>query len=258
MPRAPRATAESGFYHVILRGNGKQIIFEDDADRRAFLELLAKRAGDAGIHVLAWCLMENHVHLVLEDPTQALSEMMQRLSGDYAQRFNRKSGRVGHVFESRFKSCPVENEAYLLQAIRYVHDNPANAGICPAAEYPWSSYREYVGSAEIADTRLVLDMLGGAEGFIAYSHPEQRRAYRFDRRARVSDDEMGDVARIALGELPTHEVRALPKAERDQRLLDLRDVGLSVKQIERLTGIGTCTITRVTNKLRRTRADRAE
>ncbi len=258
MPRAPRAIAESGFYHVILRGNGKQIIFEDDADRRAFLDLLAKRAGDAGIHVLAWCLMENHVHLVLEDPTQTLSEMMQRLSGDYAQRFNRKSGRVGHVFENRFKSCPIENEAYLLQAIRYVHDNPENAGICPAAEYPWSSYHEYVGQAEIADTRLVLEMLGGAEGFGAYSQAEQRRAYRFDRRARVPDDEMVDVARLALGELPVHEVKALPKAERDQRLLDLRDIGLSVKQIERLTGIGTCTISRVTNKLRRMRADRAK
>ena len=110
MPRAPRAIAESGFYHVILRGNGKQIIFEDDADRRAFLDLLAKRAADAGIRILAWCLMENHVHLVLEDPTQTLSEMMRRLSGDYAQRFNRKSGRVGHVFEHRFKSCPIENE----------------------------------------------------------------------------------------------------------------------------------------------------
>ncbi len=258
MPRAPRATAESGFYHVILRGNGRQIIFEDDADRRAFLELLVKRAEDAGIHVLAWCLMENHVHLVLEDPAQALSEMMQRLSGGYAQRFNRKSGRVGHVFENRFKSCPIENEAYLLQAIRYVHDNPENAGICPAAEYPWSSYREYVGSSEIANTSLVLDMLGGAEGFAAYSQPEQRRTYRFDRRARVPEDEMGDVARLALGELPAHEVKALPKAERGQRLLDLRDVGLSVKQIERLTGIGTCTISRVTNKLRRMRVDQAE
>lgn len=258
MPRAPRAIAESGFYHVILRGNGKQIIFEDDADRRAFLVLLAKRAGDAGINVLAWCLMENHVHLVLEDPTQTLSEMMQRLSGDYAQRFNRKTGRVGHVFENRFKGCPIETEAYLLQAIRYVHDNPENAGICPAAEYPWSSYREYVGPAEIADTRLVLDMLGGAEGFVAYSQPGQRRTYRFDRRARVPEDEMGVVARLALGELPAHEVKALPKVERDQRLLDLRDVGLSVKQIGRLTGIGTCTISRVTNKLRRTRANRAE
>ena len=258
MPRAPRATAESGFYHVILRGNGKQMIFEDDADRRVFLELLAQKTGDAGIHVLAWCLMENHVHLVLEDPARELSEMMQRLSGDYAQRFNRKSGRVGHVFESRFKSCPIENEAYLLQAIRYVHDNPENAGICPAAEYPWSSYHEYVGSAEVADTRLVLDMLDGTEGFVAYSQPEQRRTYRFDRRSRVPEDAMGDVARLALGELPAHEVKALPKAERDQRLLDLRDAGLSVKQIERLTGIGTCTISRVTNKLRRARANQAE
>ncbi len=258
MPRAPRAIAESGFYHVILRGNGRQIIFEDDADRRVFLELLARRTGDAGICVLAWCLMDNHVHMVLEDPAQGLSEMMQRLSGDYAQRFNRKSGRVGHVFENRFKSCAIESDAYLLQAIRYVHDNPENAGICPAAEYPWSSYHEYMGLGGISDTSLALDMLGGVEGFVAFSDSEQRRTYRFDRRARVSEEEVGKVARLALGDLPAHEVKALPKTERDQRLLDLREIGLSVKQIERLTGIGTCTISRVTNKLRRTSAGRAE
>ena len=248
MPRAPRAIAESGFYHVILRGNGKQIIFEDDADRRAFLDLLAKRAADAGIRILAWCLMENHVHLVLEDPTQMLSEMMLRLSGDYAQRFNRESGRVGHVFENRFKSCPIENETYLLQAIRYVHDNPANAGVCPAAEYPWSSYREYVGPAEIADTRLVLDMLGGPEGFIAYSQPGQRRTYRFDRRSRVPEGEASEVARLVLGELPAHEVKTLPKVARNEALQEMRNMGLSVRQIERLTGVGHGTISRVTQK----------
>ena len=151
-----------------------------------------------------------------------------------------------------------QSDAYLLQAIRYVHDNPENAGICSAAEYPWSSYHEYVGPGEISDTSLALDMLGGIEGFVAFSHPEQRRTYRFDRRARVPDEEVSKVARLALGDLPAHEVKALPKTERDQRLLDLREVGLSVKQIERLTGIGTCTISRVTNKLRRTRAGRAE
>ena len=142
MPRAPRVIAESGFYHVILRGNGRQLIFEDNADRRVFLDLLARRAADAGISILAWCLMENHVHLVLEDPTQSLSEMMQRLSGDYAQRFNRRTGHVGRVFENRFKSSAIDSEAYLLQAVRYVHDNPDKAGICPAHEYPWSSYHE--------------------------------------------------------------------------------------------------------------------
>ena len=248
MPRAPRAIAESGFYHVILRGNGRQLIFEDDADRRAFLDLLARRAADAGVSVLAWCLMDNHVHLVLEDPTQSLSGMMQRLSGDYAQRFNRRTGHVGHVFENRFKSCAIESETYLLQAVRYVHDNPDNAGICPACEYPWSSYHKYVGPPEIADTHLVLDMLGGADGFVAYSQPEVRRSYRFDRRARVPEDEASEVARLALGELPVHEVRALPKAERNRALQELRGMGLSVRQIERLTGVGHGTISRVTQK----------
>ena len=248
MPRAPRVIAESGFYHVILRGNGRQLIFEDNADRRVFLDLLARRAADAGISILAWCLMENHVHLVLEDPTQSLSEMMQRLSGDYAQRFNRRTGHVGHVFENRFKSSAIDSEAYLLQAVRYVHDNPDNAGICPAHEYPWSSYHEYVGSSEIADTHLVLDMLGGVDGFVAYSQPEMRRSYRFDRRARVPEDEAGEVARLVLGGLPAHEVKALPKAERNGMLQELRNMGLSVRQIERLTGVGHGTISRVTQK----------
>lgn len=247
MPRAPRVTAESGFYHVILRGNGRQIIFEDDADRRAFLELLVKRAEDAGIHVLAWCLMENHVHLVLDDQGRELSRAMHRLAGDYAQRFNRRSGHVGHVFESRFKSCAIESDSYLLQAIRYVHDNPAKAGVSPAAEYPWSSYHEYVDSPEISDTSTALDMLGGVDGFVAFSREGQPRPYRFDRRSRVPDDEMGDVAKLVLGDLPAHEVGGLPKPERNDVLLRLRETGLSVRQIERLTGVGHGTISRVTH-----------
>ena len=247
MPRAPRVISESGYYHVILRGNGRQLIFEDDADRRAFLETLARRAGDAGIRVLAWCLMENHVHLVLDDQGRELSRAMHRLAGDYAQRFNRRSGHVGHVFESRFKSCAIESDSYLLQAIRYVHDNPAKAGVSPAAEYPWSSYHEYVDSPEISDTSTALDMLGGVDGFVAFRREGQPRPYRFDRRSRVPDDEMGDVAKLVLGDLPAHEVGGLPKPERNDVLLRLRETGLSVRQIERLTGVGHGTISRVTH-----------
>ena len=248
MPRLPREISDSGFYHVILRGSGKQIIIEDDADRRAFLDMLAIGADAAGISILAWCLMDNHVHMVLEDPHRALSDMMKRLAGSYAQRFNRKTGHTGHVFENRFKSCAIENDAYLLQAIRYVHDNPAKAGICPADEYPWSSYHEYVESSEITDVGLVLDMLGGAEGFVAYSDDGQPRSYRFDRRARVPDDEMADVAHLVLGSVPARDVRALGKPDRDDALRALREIGLSVRQIERLTGIGHGTISRVTRR----------
>lgn len=258
MPRTARLVAESGFYHVILRGNGKQLIFEDDADRSAFLEALASGAGDAGVSVLAWCLMENHVHVVLSDPDGTLSDVMHRLVGWYAQRFNRKTGHAGHVFESRFKSHPIESESYLLQAVRYVHENPASAGICAAADYPWSSYREYVGRQEagqrvVADTALVLELVGGIEGFVAFSREGEPRSYRFNRRGRVPEGEVDDVAGLALGEVPAHEVKGLPRPERDALLLGLREIGLSVRQIERLTGIGSCTISRATNKLRRTR-----
>ena len=91
-------------------------------------------------------------------------------------------------------------------------------------------------------------MLGGVDGFVAYSQPEMRRSYRFDRRARVPEDEAGEVARLVLGGLPAHEVKALPKAERNGMLQELRNMGLSVRQIERLTGVGHGTISRVTQK----------
>lgn len=251
MPRVARQQSESGFYHVILRGNGRQAIFESDRDRVDFLETLRKRSDDFGVSVIAWCLMDNHVHLLVEDPAGVLSEMAQRLAGEYAQRFNRRSGHVGHVFESRFKSLAIEDEAYLLQAVRYIHNNPVKGGICDADEYPWSSYGEYLGRGRaydgtIADTGLVLGLCGGVAGFRAYSGESGGGTYRFDGGHRVSDGEMGEVAREYLGDVPPHEVGALPRPKRNELLRGLRQSGLSVRQIERLTGIGHGTITRVT------------
>lgn len=124
-----RLTAEPGFYHVTLRGNGKQIIFEDDADRQRFLMLMSERFADAGLGVLAWCLMDNHIHLLLRDDRGALSSAMRGVASMYARYFNTKTGHRGHVFQGRFQSRAVEDESYLLEAIRYVLNNPAAAGI---------------------------------------------------------------------------------------------------------------------------------
>ena len=139
MPRLPRRVAKSGFYHVVLYANGRQNLFEDDADRLAFLDMFVAAARNHGASILAWCLMANHVHLLLEDPGDCLSELMRSLATRYAQRFNRRGGHVGHVFQGRFYSSPVEGESYLLEAMRYIHNNPAKAGVCAAEDYPWSS-----------------------------------------------------------------------------------------------------------------------
>ena len=242
MPRAARARSESGFYHVVAKGNGGQNLFEDASDYRAFLELVSAAAEKCGMSVHAYCLMSNHVHLLLEDQGGRLSDFMKSFTTGYAMRFNAKTGHIGHVFQQRFKSQPVESEAYLLQAARYIHNNPAKAGICPADEYPWSSYHEYASGIQgIATVTLVLGMCGGREGFRAFQ-AEGGDDYRFGQRSRIADGEAREVARRILGEIAPGDVKAMERPRRNALLFDLKDAGLSVRQIERLTGIGRGTI----------------
>ena len=242
MPRSARERSESGFYHVVAKGNGGQNLFEDASDYRAFLELVSAVAERCGMLVHAYCLMSNHVHLLLEDQGGRLSEFMKSLATGYAMRFNAKTGHIGHVFQQRFKSQPVESEAYLLQAARYIHNNPVKAGICPADEYLWSSYHEYAsGVRGITTVSLILELCGGREGFRAFQ-AEGGGDYRFGQRSRVTDAEAREVARRILGDIAPGDVKAMERPRRNALLFDLKDAGLSVRQIERLTGIGRGTI----------------
>lgn len=250
MARSARKVSESGYYHVTLRGNGKQLLFEDDIDRHAFVDMAAEQFAKRGIAVIAWCLMDNHVHLLLRDADAQLSKAMQVLATRYAQRFNRKGGHVGHVFQERFASFPVESDSHLLEAVRYIHNNPEKAGVCPADAYWWSSYREYVGKAALADTSVVLDMLGGVEAFVAFHVEDFVGCYRFSGGRRIPDEEMHEVAASVLRSCAIcspGELKALPKPRRDECLTALRDAGLSMRQIGRLTGIGIRTIARATS-----------
>lgn len=167
--RIPRQVARSGYYHVVIKGDGRQAIFEDDADRQTFLRLAERYFVEAGISVIAWCLMENHVHLILWDGSNELSGAMHRLETAYARHYNDRAGRVGHLFRERFMSSPIESDAYVLEAVRYVLNNPEKAGVCRAEEYPWSSYRAYVtpgfASDLSVDVSLVHEMLGDEKDF---------------------------------------------------------------------------------------------
>ena len=244
MPRCARVKSESGFYHVIAKGSGGQNLFEGVYDYRAFLELLAKACEKDGVHVIAYCLMSNHVHLLLEDAEGHLGEVMKSVLTGYAQRFNKLGDHVGHVFQQRFKSQPIEEEGYLLRAIRYIHNNPAKAGICAAEDYPWSSYHEYVGVPVLVDTTLALELCGGVEGFVAFSASENEEGYRFRERTRLSDAEAQQLAARILGEIALTDLKALERGRRNALLFDLKDAGLSISQIQRLTGIGRNVIAR--------------
>jgi len=129
MARPLRLSYPGALYHVTARGNARQAIYTDDADRQMFLLVLEDV--ETRYHWLchAYCLMDNHYHLLLETPQGNLSAGMRQVNGVYTQRFNRRHGRVGHIFQGRFKAILVERESYLLELCRYLVLNPVRAGI---------------------------------------------------------------------------------------------------------------------------------
>ena len=143
MPRPQRLRLAGIAHHVVQRGIDRQAVFFEDADRRFYLECLAETARWYGLAVHAYCLMTNHVHLLVT-PREAdsLSRSMQRLGGHYVRYVNDRSGRTGTLWDGRYRACLVDREQYLLTCYRYIELNPVRAGMVKqAAGYPWSSHR---------------------------------------------------------------------------------------------------------------------
>ena len=139
MPRKPRPILDGGLYHVWARGIDRRDLFTDDRDRRAYLALLNDACEEFGWNRLAYCLMNNHVHLLLETPRGNLSQGMQRLQSRYAQRFNLRHDRSGHVFQGRFGCKLISTDEQLVVVTRYIANNPVEAGLCAEPNrWPWT------------------------------------------------------------------------------------------------------------------------
>ena len=146
MARQQRLELPGGLYHVTARGNERKAIYRDDGDRQLQLSGLEQVVARFGWLVLAYCQMGNHFHLLVETPRPNLALGMRQLNGVYAQRFNRRHRRVGHLFQGRFTAILVERDSQLLAVARYVLLNPVRAGLRQRAEeWPWSSYRATIG-----------------------------------------------------------------------------------------------------------------
>lgn len=166
MPRCARRELPDGLAHVTTRGVRRLPLFVSEADALAYLGLIDFVTREiADWTVLAYCLMPNHVHLVVDAKIAELGLAMHRINGLYAQRFNREHGFVGHVFQSRYWTKPIEDEAHLPGSLRYVALNPVRAGLCARPEHwRWSSYRATIGLAAIPrflDVERALDSFGG-------------------------------------------------------------------------------------------------
>ncbi len=147
----------------MLRGNAKENIFRDEQDKLRFLETLQTKKQRDRFYLHAFCLMGNHVHLMINEGTEDLSKIMKRINVSYVYYFNQKYKRVGHLFQDRFKSENVEQDRYLLALARYIHQNPLKAGMVKkVSDYKWSSYNSYMYEsnyfAKMVDTDIVLGL----------------------------------------------------------------------------------------------------
>ena len=144
LPRQARQRSSSGIYHAMLKGIDERNIFLEEGDRKKFLSQLFQAQEKCGFDLLAYCLMDNHVHLLLEEK-EDLGSAMKRITVGYALWHNNQYGRTGHLFQNRYSSEPVEDDLYLVTVARYIHQNPVKAGVVKTASlYPWSSYRSYL------------------------------------------------------------------------------------------------------------------
>jgi len=167
MARPLRIEYDGALYHVTSRGNERKPIFRDDADRKLFLKILSQVSDRFSWLCHAYCLMNNHYHLVIETPDGNLSKGMRQLNGVYTQVFNRRHHRVGHLFQGRFKGILVQKESHFLEVCRYVVLNPVRAkAVKHPREWAWSSYRATGGQSAVLSCLKVEDLL---------SHFGQRR-----------------------------------------------------------------------------------
>lgn len=247
LPRINREVSPTGIYHVMQRGVGKQIIFESEDDYKFYLKKLKTYKELLKIEVIAYCLMENHVHLLIRtDDCSDISNLMQRLGTSYAGYYNGKYIHSGHVFQGRYACEIVGDEKYLLTCVRYIHNNPVNAGISSKESYRWSSYIDYIVDQGITDRNYFLSIIGGKAAFIKYSNMSDN--------CKVMDcDSIALSLEVALNIINNHTgmnctdgsiVKSLVKKKRDAVISSLKEAGFTNREIERLTGISKYIVSR--------------
>lgn len=236
--RKRRQFSETGFYHVVIRGVNKQNIFYDDADRELFLELLKRYAGKYNVKIHAYCLMDNHVHLEIEDLNSNISLFMQSLCSLYARRFNKKYDRMGHLFQERYASEVILDDSYFLTVLRYILQNPEAAGISESCDYKWSSYYAYGEYFSFVRKKKVMSYFDNLKMLYDFlSHRENLQCLEIE--LRPSEREIDYINRIKKL-LGTENPIIQPDLELSiirHKVRKLKDSGFSIRTISRVTGI---------------------
>ncbi len=241
MARQARQLSSTGVYHIMLRGINQQSILEEEKDNIKFIEILKDCMIISGYKLYAYCLMGNHVHLLMKVEEEPLAQIFKRICGRYVYWYNAKYQRVGHLLQGRFKSEPVEDEGSLLRVLRYIHQNPVKAGLVKnAKDYPFSSYHCYMKPRDnqLVDTDFVLNMMN-SKHFEEYhnEYTEDNLLHTIERRFTLTDEQAKGIIRIVSKCSTAPEFQQLEAKVRNSYIRRFRQEGLSIRQINRLTGV---------------------
>lgn len=256
MPRKPRLKSRSGIYHVIYRGANRQEIFHDEDDNMQFLATILRYKQSSNLKVFAWCMMNNHVHLLLKEGNEDLSLTLKRISVSFAYYYNAKYRTSGHLFQDRFRSENVESREYFFTVIRYIHQNPVKAGIVQRVdEWNWSSCQGYDGKniypVGLLDYDFALelvsnDILTARERFKEFNQRKNSDICLEDEhKVRMTDEDARLAIRGVLGAIEIPQVKSMTKVERDSLLRKVKELdGLSQRQAARILGVSASLINR--------------
>lgn len=253
MPRIARKISKTGFYHVIIRGVNKDIIFKDDLDRNNFLHLLKYYKTELNCKIHSYCLMSNHVHLLVEDKDMKIGKLMKNITCVYAGEFNKKYDRVGHLFQDRYKSQNVEDQNYLLHLIRYIHRNPEKAGICKTENYKWSSYSEIIYGSKIIDRDFILSIYADNKFYAIQEFKRQMVGEDNDiLDSAYIKDKISDIeARVFIEHIiKTKQIPEITKENMEEivdKIIQIKQI--NKEQILRVLGIKRSTFYKMKNKI---------
>ncbi len=253
MSRNARQLSSTDTYHVVIRGADHQLLFEEKKDYQKYLEILQLYEAECQFELYAYCLMPNHIHLLIHSPVTSLGSVFRHVSTTYSSWFNAKYNRTGYLQEGRYFSEPVETEKYLFTVLRYIHQNPIKAGLetVPGETYPWNSFCDYIsGINDIVNIEYILQFLGGLESFRSLHQiiVEEECLDINTLRKRLPDDVARDIIRTECNCETVSDFQKLTLLERNNNIILLRKKGLSIRQINRLTGTPKGVIEKIISK----------
>lgn len=248
MPRGARQVSFTGNYHVMLRGINKQDIFLDKQDYLKFIKEMKITKEKYNYSIYSYVLMPNHVHIEIKDNENNISKIMHRLAVSYSSYFNKKYNRIGHVFQDRYNSKVIENNEYLMNLMRYIHQNPEKAKISKTCDYRWSSYKDYIYKDGLTDTKLILNLFSKDETialseFTKYNNKilslkESKDILEYEISLKLTDEQLIYIIKNKIGEENIFNIQRFNKKHRKEIIQMIKGIkGTSKMQISRVLGI---------------------